>query len=113
MSKIAMPPQNLGVLGRVLWQEIPVYHKIRLATLVALRLIVFPGRRQGIITTRIILVTQTMEVYLMKPTYRVALGIVTPNLMLQIQRVASEALEPCLIATRTMNSDHILAIGVI
>src|ERR1700720_2151871 len=78
MSKIAMPPQDLVVLGWVLWQEIPACHKIRLATLVALRLIVFPSHRRGIIATRIILVTQTMEV------------LVTPNLMLQIQRVATE-----------------------
>src|SRR3984957_6355988 len=85
----------------------PAHHKIRLATPITLRLIVFPGRRRGIITTRIILETQTMEVCLMKPTYRVALGIVTLNLMSQIQRVVSEALEPCLIAARTTNTDHV------
>ena len=33
--------------------------------------------------------------------------------MSQIQRVASEALEPCLIAARMMNTDHVLAISVI
>src|SRR3984957_323908 len=113
MSKIAMPPQDLVILGWVLWQEIPACHKIRLATPVALRLIVFPGHCQGIITTRIILVTQTMEVRLMKPTYRVALGIVTPNLMSQIQRVMSEALKPSLIAARMTNTNCVRAIGVI
>src|ERR1700720_3068769 len=33
--------------------------------------------------------------------------------MLQIQRVASEALEPCIIAAQTTNTDRVLAIGVI
>ena len=33
--------------------------------------------------------------------------------MLQIQRVTSEALKPCIIAARTTNTDHILAISVI
>ena len=113
MSKIAMPSQDLVVLGWVLRQETPACHKIRLATPITLRLIVFPGRRRGIVATRITLVTQTMEVRLMKSTYRVALGIVTPNLMSQIQRVASEALEPCLIATWTMNTDNVRAIDII
>ena len=108
-----MPPQDLVILGQVLWQETPVYHNIRLATLIALRLIVFSSHRRGIIATRIILVTQTMEVCLMKPTYQVALGIVTLNLMSQIQRVVSKALEPCLIAARTTNTDRVRAIGVI
>ena len=90
MSKITMPPQDLVVLGRVLWQNTPAHHKIRLATPVALRLIVFPSRRRGIVVTRITLVTQMMEAHLMKPTYRVALGIVTPNLISQIQRVTPQ-----------------------
>src|ERR1700720_4673733 len=113
MSKITMPSQDLVVLGRVLWQKTPAQHKIRPATPVALRLIVFPGRCRGIITTRITLVTQMMEVHLMKHTYRVALGIVIPNLMSQIPRVASEALEPCLIATQTMNTNHVRVIDII
>src|SRR6202040_3910592 len=54
-----------------------------------------------------------MEVRLTKPTYPVALGIVIPNLMSQIQRVASEALEPCLIATRTTNTNRVRAIDII
>src|ERR1700722_3279326 len=49
----------------------PAHHKIRLATLIAVRLIIFPGCRRGIGTTRITLVTQTMEVHLTKPTYQV------------------------------------------
>ena len=81
--------------------------------LIAITLTVFPGHHQGIITTRIILVTQTMEVRLMKPTYRVALGIVILNLMLQIQRVASEALEPYIIAAQMTNTDCVPAIGII
>src|SRR6202040_312651 len=113
MSKITMPLQDLVVLGRVLQQKTPAQHKIRLATPVALRLIVFPGHHRGIVATRITLVTQTMEVHLTKPTYRVALGIVTPNLMSQIQRVATEALRPCLITTWTMNTDRVRAINVI
>ena len=32
MLKNAMPPQDPAVLGRVLWRETPIYHKIRLAT---------------------------------------------------------------------------------
>ena len=54
-----------------------------------------------------------IKVHLMKPTYRVALGIVTLNLMSQIQRVASEALQPCLITAWMMNTDRVRAIGVI
>src|ERR1700720_3534994 len=34
MLKIAMPPQDLVILGQVQWQKAPIYHKIRLATLV-------------------------------------------------------------------------------
>ena len=102
-----MPSQDLVILGRVLWQETPACHKIRPATPVALRLIAFPGRFQGIIATRITLVTQTMEVRLMKPTYQVALRIVTLNLISQIQRVVTEALGLCLIATWMMNIDHV------
>ena len=108
-----MPFQDLVVLGWVLRQETPACHKIRLATPVALRLIVFPGRRRGIVVTRITLVTQMMEAHLTKPTYRVALGIVTPNLISQMQRVATEALGLCLIATWTMNIDRVRAIDVI
>ena len=113
MLKITMPSQDLVVLGWVLQQETPAYHKIRLVTLIALRLIVFPGRRQGIVITRISLVTQTMEARLTKPTYREALGIVTLNLMSQIQRVVSKALELYIIATRMTNTDHTPAIGII
>ena len=102
-----MPLQDLVVLGWVLQQKTPAQHKIRLATPVALRLIVFPGCRQGIVITRITLVTQTMEARLTKPTYRVALSIVTPNLISQIQRVATEALGLCLIATWTMNINRV------
>src|ERR1700722_4169522 len=105
MSKITMPFQDLVVLGWVLRQETPAHHKIRLAMLVALRLMVLPGHHQGIIATRIILVIQTMEVHLMKLTYRVALGIVILNLILQTQRVVSEALKLYILATRTTVSD--------
>ena len=54
-----------------------------------------------------------MEVRLTKLTYQVACGIVILNLMLQIQRVASEALEPCIIAAQTTNTGHVLAISII
>ena len=100
-----MPAQDPAILGRLHWQETSVYHKIRQVTLIALRLMVLQGHHRGVITTRIILVIQTMEVHLMKLTYRVALGIVILNLILQTQRVLSEALELYILATRTTVSD--------
>src|ERR1700720_1255004 len=56
---------------------------------------------------------QMMEVCLTKFTYQVALSIVILNLILQTQRIGSEALELYNIAARMTNIDRIPAIGIV
>src|ERR1700720_2142261 len=72
-NRHAIPGPSRPRMGTM--ERAPCLPRNRLAIPVALRLMVFPSRRRGIVATRITLVTQTMEVRLMKPTYRVALGI--------------------------------------
>src|ERR1700720_4312392 len=51
MTITTMPPQDPAVLGRLLWRETSIYHKIRQAMLVALRQTVLHSHCQGVIAT--------------------------------------------------------------
>ena len=87
--------------------------RIRQAVSILPSLIAPQGHHKGVITIRIILVTQTLKVHLIKPTYQVVLSTVILNLILWIQRVMIKALELYITVAQMMNTDRTQAISVI